>query len=51
MYIAIILGGCNDPRYRGTVPVVITKWPTRTRYVARLCMNAASELMAIRINP
>ena len=28
-----------------------TELQTRTRYVARLCMNAASELMAIRINP
>jgi hypothetical protein len=51
MYIATIFGGCNDPRYRSTVPVVIAKWPIRTRYVARLCMNAASELVAIRINP
>lgn len=51
MYIAIIFGGCNDSRHLSTVPVFITKWPTRTRYVARLCVNAASELVAIRINP
>ena len=51
MYIAIIFGGCNDSRHLCAVAVVIAKWPARTRHVARLCMNAASELVAIRINP
>ena len=51
MYIAIIFSGCEDPRYLSTVPVFITKWPTRTRHVARLRVDAASELMAIRGNP